>query len=372
MKDLSTISRFECIFEHLYWAFVLCWLYKNHVFVRLNEHSDSESMVILIFLVAIVSVVGCAIRWGKCMSSKGVLADIVCGIGIYTVMTYREYYPIWTSAVLILFCGLVIVFMFLIIKDGRKHNCSLNAIKSKKARLKYKFIQTLNIVGIVLGIFMTILVLPIAYKNIVKGENIAVNFNYGDMQGYDNCYFENEFSLASNIDSISKIRFESTWSNLSTQEKLKVLQDILNCELNFWGLEFDVEVVTEELSRNTLGCYCNKEKKITIDKSHLENSDPDQVLKTLLHESYHVWEYELVRLYIDSSVEQRKMRIFRNCEEYFYEMMNYQDGGNNYEEYMLYSCQCMERDSRAYASENVKIYYEEIDEILGTQGEDIH
>lgn len=372
MKDVSSISPLGCIIEHSYWIFIMFLNYKNLLFIPLDDCSVVSSKRILIACMVIASIIGTALRWRKCMTTRGVLADIMIGVGAYTIMAYKGYYAGWIKMLFIIFLIFFIGYAGLVFSRKSRGQFILN-IKSKKRKhfiIKSRTVRMMNVAGLVLGLTMFVLVIPITYNRIFHGGFVVADVKQTSISGFDTNYTENEWGLTYNIESISKIRNVESWEPLTTVQKLSVLQDVCNCESNYWGMDFRVTIVMDDLQEHTLGSYCDAERRIVIDKQHLENDAPDEILDTVLHEMYHAWEHSLVRLYLDSSESQRKMRVFQHCDEYIREMANYQDGGEDYESFMAYYCQYLERDSRIYAADAVKEYYDEIDLILEEQKEE--
>lgn len=216
-----------------------------------------------------------------------------------------------------------------------------------------------NAVRLTLGFILLIFFFLFLYNRILPESFVGKN----SISGFDTNYTENEFSLTSNIDSISKIRNQESWEPLSTEKKLSVLQDIVNCDTNYWGME-KLTVKIKNFPEHILGSYRDDKRSIYIDKEHLENDSPEDILKTILHEVYHGWQHDLVRLYLDSSDSQRKLRVFQNCAEYYQEMKHYEDGREDCESYMA---QQLERDCCVYAENEFRVYYDEIDLILAEQ-----
>lgn len=369
MKDKSSISPLGCIMEYLYWMFVIFINYKNLTFIPLNDYSVATSKRILIACMVIASIIGTALRWKKCMTTRGVLADIMIGVGAYTIMVYKVYYASWIRVLFIIFLAFFIGYAGLVYSRKSRGKSILNIRNGNRKRfiIKSRTIRMMNVAGLVLGLTMFVLTIPITYNRIFHGGFVVADVKQSSISGFDTNYTENEWGLTYNIDSISKIRSAESWEPLTTSQKLSVLQDVCNCESNYWGMDFKVSIVMDDLSEYTLGSYCDAERRIVIDKQHLENDAPEEILDTVLHEMYHAWEYSLVRLYLDSSESQRKMRVFQHCDEYIREMANYQDGGDDFESFMAYYCQYLENDSRLYAAEAVKEYYDEIDLILEEQ-----
>ena len=372
IKDNSSLYPSGCIIEHLYWFFIIFISYKSLLFVPLDDYSVATSKRILIACMVIASVAGTVFRWKKCMTTRGVLADIMIGTGTYTIMAYKDYYAGWIIILVIFFFAFFIVYAgFVFSRRSRgQFVLRINNKDRKRFVIRSRVVRILNVSSLLLGLTMFVLSIPIAYNRIFHGGFVVADVKQTSIAGFDTNYTENELGLTYNIESISKIRSVESWEPLTTVQKLSVLQDVCNCESNYWGIDFKVTIVMDDLQEHTLGSYCDAERRITIDKQHLENDAPDEILDTVLHEMYHAWEHSLVRLYLDASESQRKMRVFQHCDEYIREMVNYQDGGKDYESFMAYYCQYLEKDSRIYASEAVKEYYDEIDLILEEQKEE--
>ena len=329
MKDLSSISPLQCIIEHIYWMFIIFIAYKIVMFLPLDGLSFEKSKQIMILCMVSASIVGTAIRWRKFMTTRGVVADIMVGLGIYTIFAYKTYYSKWIEILYITFLTISTGYMiFMIFRKSRgKFLFEIRNKYRRKVIIKIRMKRFLSTSGLIVGGLMTVLMVPIAYNRLIHGGIVVADVMHSDTKGFDNNYTANEWSLRYNFDSISKIRFKSDWDLLSTKEKLNVLQDVCNCETNYWGMDFRVTIVMDDLEGYTLGSYCDSDRRVTIDKQHLENDNPEEILDTVLHEMYHAWECSLVRLYLDASDSQKKMRVFQHCEEYIEEMMNYQDGG---------------------------------------------
>lgn len=369
-KDLSTISSFQCVLEHVYWVFIVFICYNNIIFVSLDGMSASKSKLILIICMVISSVIGTVIRWNKYMTTRAVFADVMIGIGIYTILAYRKYYPKWIGtiiAVLVLLCALYTVLIFI-----RKYKgiaiSKISNIRKKRFVIKNRLLKAFNGTSLAAGVMLTVLLVPITYNRIFNGGILVANAVVREAaEGFDKDYTENEFSLTANIDVISKIRTPETWEPLSADEKLEVLQRICDCEANYFGIETPVAVVMNELDEHILGEYNNFERRITINRIHLENCKPEEILNTILHEYYHHWQYTLINLWLNASESDKKLRVFEHCEEYLNELANYQDERDSFEEYVRYYTQYLERDARQYAAQTVKEYYDEIDLILEEQ-----
>lgn len=300
------------------------------------------------------------------MTSKSAVADVMVGIGIYTMLAYKSFYEKWFTMLTVLF-GVLISLYALCIFTRKVKGKTVFQISNRDRKIfiiKNRFLRILNIAGLCLGIMMAVMLVPIGYNRIVYYANIMADSKYSTTVSDAN-NTENGSNYTSDYDIIEKIRENARWKPLSIEEKVEVLQAVCDYEAKYFGLDYRVTVVLEDLDEGILGGYNDWDKEVIIDIQHLEEDDAHTVLRTCLHEMYHAYEHSLVRLYLDSTVSQRKLRVFRHCEEYINEMQNYKASGDSYESFMEYYCQYMEKDSREYAQKSVYEYYQAIDSFEG-------
>lgn len=78
------------------------------------------------------------------------------------------------------------------------------------------------------------------------------------------------------------------WNNLTSDEKLEILETIAKDYLKKHGISDDVNVKEGDLQNTKqVGNWDNNNDKITIDKKHLENDCLKKVLDTTFHETEH-------------------------------------------------------------------------------------
>lgn len=362
IKNKSTVSPLWYAFLQLYGGYWFRGIYMDLFFMPLHNYTANKSKKIFLLCLFISFGIGYVVRRKRCMTIKSSITDVMVGLGMYTVLAYHLYYRKWIVTLAIVFCIFVIgyvAYVFTRRVNGKKL-FQIRDMDQKLFVIKNRTVRTLNIVGVFLGIWMIVLMAPIGYNRAMYGGIVVADSEYSTT-GFDINYRENELSLKNNLDTIEKIRENARWMPLTTKEKLQVLQTIADCEANSFGMDSPITVVIDDLSRGTLGAYDDSQRKVIIDRHHLENSNADLVLRTCLHECYHAWQHCLVRLYLDSTESQRKMRVFNHCEEYMNEIMDYKNAGEDLESYIQYYGQYLEKDSREYAENNVFEYYEEID-----------
>lgn len=363
--DHSTLTGFEYILEHIAWVYMIFIVYKRLFFLTLDPFSVKTSKFILLCSLILASIVGIIIRWNRNMTTKAVISDSAVGMGIYCMLAYAKYYKIWIKSLMIL-CALVI-FVVVFCEMNRNYKgrklSEINNAYVRRVIASNRILNAISYSGFALSIFLIIMMLPLLYNNIF---NNGILFSTG-VVSYDKVLVTNEenpYCLEKNLDTISKLRTDEAWKALSLDEKLVVLQTLCNCEAAYLGLDHEVTASVSDLSEYTLGSYNESERNVIFDVQFLEESSAEEALEVTLHEMFHAWEHCLVRFYIKADSEERKMLIFARCPQYLKEMQKYTSGGDDETSFFKYYTQAMEEDSRAYAAENVKVYYAEIDYYL--------
>lgn len=167
-------------------------------------------------------------------------------------------------------------------------------------------------------------------------------------------------SLFRNIEGLSYDRSrldEDTWVQLSSREKLDVLQTVANIEARYFGLPHALNVISGNLEHNILACYNDQMHLITIDLHHLEYDSARSVLKSLCHEARHAYQHRLCDVYDGAAETQKTLLLFRSVQCFQQEFSNYVEGSDDPTGY--YTQQC-ETDARAYADEATADYYARI------------
>ena len=167
-------------------------------------------------------------------------------------------------------------------------------------------------------------------------------------------------TIDNNIDAILLLQ-EEEWANLTTQEKLDILQTVANIEAHYLGLPNELNVGTANLDENTLACYNDRTHTISIDLNHLENDSVYDVLNSCCHEAYHSYQHRLVDAYNAADENSRGLRIYKLAVQYGQEFNNYVDGDHDFCSYYYQDC---EIDARDYAEDAVYDYYDRIYEYL--------
>ena len=184
----------------------------------------------------------------------------------------------------------------------------------------------------------------------------------------------NAYSHTSNIGDISDMSMEEaqkqhrencfnlekeTWSALTLQEKLDLLQAICDYESEFvLGCE-SVKIYSGMTSRDTvLGEYSNQTRSFTINEEHLMYGDVEDIIDTVLHELRHAYQYTWVEMYASLEThikdEYKDLLPFKQAQSFSAEFSDYCSGEDDFYRYFT---QDVERDAREWAAKRIKEYY---------------
>ena len=90
---------------------------------------------------------------------------------------------------------------------------------------------------------------------------------------------------------IAKIE-DKHWKKLGVQQKIDISQKIVNYEIKNMGLTYEICVGSADLEEGCLAYYDENHHQIIIDVNHLKKSKGVEVVKSLIHECTHAYQYE--------------------------------------------------------------------------------
>jgi hypothetical protein len=174
--------------------------------------------------------------------------------------------------------------------------------------------------------------------------------------------YGDECTIANNIDTVLLLKPEN-WDKVSTaQERLDILQCVVNIERNYLGLNKEVRIYSKILEEGVLGYYSECESAVYISAKHLMKDTVYEVLDTVGHEMYHAAEHRYVEIYNSLSPEDQVSYFFNDASVYAEEFSNYVSGKDDFVTYYGQKC---EKDARSYGRSAVADYYSRISELTG-------
>ena len=394
LKDKSTLSKGEYLFDHFLYGLILGSFDIYNIlpyFVPIAKYNNSIPRLIICML--LTSMFGILFSYNYNRSGKGVIQDVLLGIGSYTVLTIGKYA---FSFIRWLGLGLFVISLLGVVRIIAKR---IRRIDRKKQIIISRFLRSTQVVRRNAGVCAAIVIiaLPIALKCFPNDklnedyyakvcaeyglnaedvqDGIGISGYGGELSIHEN--YGDEYRLEENIDIIKWIRDNDTFQTLDYEEKCDVLRAICYCEGRYLGLcKIDIEFKDIE-DTTLLGTYNHSTKTIIINSKPIKDGSlpggtSDELLMTILHECRHCYQNLVSEMYINVTPEQRNLYAFKQngVNDWITNLSNYKPGDETLEGQMEYYEQPIERDARIYAETAAQIYYLTIDSLLNKQTDD--
>lgn len=145
---------------------------------------------------------------------------------------------------------------------------------------------------------------------------------------------------------------ESTWDDISFEEKLDTLQTVVNIETTYLTIK-PITLKSTKLEENTVGQYLYDKNTIYIDSEYLTTADSADALDTICHECRHAYQHSVVDMLDWSNEIVNSHYYYKSAQQWRLELDDYRNGQHSYDSYYQ---QSIESDARAYAERSVYIY----------------
>ncbi len=329
----NTLSVWEYVFYHILGLASFMLQYRGTLFVTIRNTSLEHSLWVFSLSILLPGLLGFALTVRRHRRFLNLLVNLGLPFFGYTLYAYasRGSVPLllWLAlGAALFFCAVVLFFGLpeLWRRRTARYACWL------ALRLR-------NILGVVLGgvLLASVLLSVLLRANIFVKSYHAPEVNLAYSTGY--------------LDDILKRQegFDRLYGReRSMQESLELLELIVSCELEHWGLPYEVSVGVRPLKERVLGEYDDSEKTITINESALERPD-EELLLIVLHEMYHSVEHARVTAYSQVEPSLRGTLFFEYENVWAYEFENYTTGPE-------YAYQWVEQDANYYAATRQEDY----------------
>ncbi len=134
------------------------------------------------------------------------------------------------------------------------------------------------------------------------------------------------------------------WTSFSPDKKITVLQLLADYESIRLGMPA-VPISSKRIDMFTLGEYSPTYNTICIDLEHLEDSPPEDTIRSLLHEVFHAYQHYVITN-IDWESDFSNSAFFEEARNWKNNNENYINGITNYEDY---ASQPLEASAREFA-----------------------
>lgn len=331
--------RYKSFIEYLLYIAFFFYCYNNIAFKCIPNLNYRTSHMILLGLIIFSSAIMFTMLRNAKNKYEKMAIFVIFPFGIYNISAYAMLYPLPTIIALVLIVtGSLLYTIYLFTK-----------------RPVHKIIKK-YLLGIIIIVTLgsTFSLAPIVISQVVF---TSLPFHFEN----DSEYEVEKIKLDDNIATVSKID-DNIWHTLSIEEKITVLQTICDIECSYLGLPSHIVKVSPE-KENLLGYYDEK-GFIVVNINYLEQASPSgyELAKVILHECYHGYQKQMVKLYDSSDEQYQHLLAFDVIKIYKKEFSNYTRGSaDNFEEYAL---QQVEIDARRHAEIGIKEYSQRITEYL--------
>lgn len=347
MKE-NELSAGEYLFDYLFCALIAYVWYQNLIFINIERLSVLKSNLILIGMILVLFLVNTFLIYDLSCNMWTIIASNLIPMGIYTFITYRTYlsnifYPIlWVAASIIVISLCIIPF---------------TKVRSKKKRKRRQIRRKRGLEAVkgTLALCSSALIVCIFVRTYVAGALVSsqdsATATYGD-----------EYTIANNIDTLIKLKPEN-WKKIdSAQERLNILQCLVNVEGNYFGLTKEIHIYSKLMREGLMAYYSDREAAVYINVDLLMKGSVYQVVESVAHEMFHAGTYRYVEIYNGLSPEEQNSYFLYDASVYAEEFADYVDGE---EDYIAYYGQECERQARYYGERAVAEYYKRISELTG-------
>lgn len=152
-------------------------------------------------------------------------------------------------------------------------------------------------------------------------------------------------------DSLSRLE-HSEFDALSHEEKLDVLRDVCRVEFTRLGVGHGFSLVCGEMEDVAFAQYEEASYTITVNEKYFDTSSPYSLLNAMCHESYHAYQYELLRGG-DPIDQVTQEELTATLQTYTEELNSYVPPEEDKEKY---HAQRYEQDAYAYAEKECVLY----------------
>ena len=340
---------------HIFGAAVLDFLVYKYLFKCLPSLTYRQSFLGFLLIQVIVMAIGILITWKDERNFKSMLENFALSWGVFVCIAYRDFYSKRIKVVLACFMlytiGVSVYMLFM-------HRKLMLALRSDEDDFAWPVIPNYVVDEWRrnFAIASLVLILPIGANMFLHGTIMNASTKAVSV-------YSDEDSLKVNIDVISNMELLK-WNKSSMKERLNACQKVANCEGRYLGLSHEVNIGMADFRGSTVANYEESRHQITIDVSYLSSPNSYIVLKEILHECYHAYQIEQVRLYRNLDKTSKDLLMFSEVSAYEEELINHRDGGE-------FTGDKIEEDAEEYAKESFKQYYEEIREYLNKNRKEV-
>ena len=295
IRDKSTVSKADYLIAVIIIGDCALVLYlHDDSFVIVNGHAVVDSIVLLVSTMGIIFICSYLFEFQYRRSYWGIFMNAILAILIYKAYVYSTFKIDLLWVYISIAITSIVIIAFFLLRTVRR--------KSKGVLYRLSLIKAFPVIRGCMILLFSVGFISVSSKN-VELENAWADTNDNNMEDMVEVktYYDDSFSLKNNFQSISRIRDEKLFSELNEQERAELARDIINCEMRYLGVTHSVEfqvVDDAELPENVMACYSESSYEIRYGHDSMMKSDNYKFYYSLAHECFHVYEHDLVNMYL--------------------------------------------------------------------------
>lgn len=333
MTNKNTRSKGEYALDHILWGLISWLWFTKSLFRNIEGLSYDRSRLVLLGALTASILLGLAVTWKRRRNNLSLFVNLVLPYEIYTLIVYRETAPVLIRILIITSVCLSVIYAVLVLRPHIRAGARKAVVLWR--RLTHSALGIRTIAACCLSVLLLALGASAVFGIAFFSPSTAA----------DDPPEHEEVTLEENIDVVSRLD-EDTWVQLSSREKLDVLQTVANIEARYFGLPHALNVISGNLEHNILACYNDQMHLITIDLHHLEYDSARSVLKSLCHEARHAYQHRLCDVYDGAAETQKTLLLFRSVQCFRQEFSNYVEGSDDPTGYYRRQSVCRRGDRR--------------------------
>lgn len=343
MKDHSTMSTTDFLWS-IAWKYALGFVLYKALLFRVIPHWNIHDSLTLLWGMELSLVLFSIVVLRLWKTGWASNAYALLPFGVYTVLVYSKSFRIFA---VIAVCAAVLVTMaYSATVFIRKISTSQPNIRRKIIR--NRFLRCLYAFSCITATALLLFMLSICWNKYFNTGLVSASVEAKSADAGE----RNRDTIGANMGSVLKLQ-PQIWEELTTRDRLDVLQTVCNIEVCYLGITDPVTVQADNLPENTLGTYRDDLRLVLVNLDHIENDLVDEVLDTVLHEVYHCYEHRVAEVFEITETEYRNLRLFYDASQYSKEIGNYISPKEDYSGYIE---QSMELDSSIYAALRAQEY----------------
>lgn len=147
---------------------------------------------------------------------------------------------------------------------------------------------------------------------------------------------------------------DGNWLNCSNAEKSKALETLVDLEVIFLGIPYDINLLAEELDADIIAHYDHKNKVLHFNSAAINQKTSRELLAAVCHEIYNAYQIALIQMYQTCDPTYRNLRLLDDARAYAEDALKYSK--NDSSDSAGFNIPRLETDAILYAKSSADYY----------------